>query len=218
MKHSKSQYVWENLSMKCFALTGGIATGKSTIAHLFKNLGIQVIDADKLAREVVMPSSEGLKLISEKLGTKFIAQDGTLNRQLLAQEIFSNANSRHLLEKITHPLIAELLTQKLAKLRNSGESLAVYEAPLIFETNIQDGFDATILVTCSAEIQLKRLITRDKLSLQEAQKRIKSQMAQDDKKKLADYIIDTSASLESTKAQLKVIFTKAPKTATWLVF
>ena len=192
--------------MKYFALTGGIATGKSTVANLFKFKGFSVFDADKLSREVVKPGSKGLNSIIKEFGQQFLNKNGALNRRMLSKEIFSNENSRILLENIMHPLISELLKIKIDKSNNLYNNLIIYEASLIFEKNIQTTFNAVVLTICNEKIRLKRLMSRDNISELEAKNLINAQMPQYKKIKLAKYIIDTSFTFKQTKSQFQHIY------------
>lgn len=194
--------------MKCIALTGGIATGKSTVSALLRAAGITVIDADVLAKEAVAFGSDGLKEITFQFGYYFLTADGNLDRKKMSSLIFSDDYSRIKLEGIVHPAIQKLLRQKLEELEAKGVSWVVYEAPLIFEKNMQDKFFATILVSCPLETQLERLMKRDKISVEVAQARINSQLSDTEKRQLATEIIDTNCNKEECAAQLAQIWQK----------
>lgn len=184
--------------MKIFGLTGGIASGKSSVAAWFVSRGVPVLDADLMAREV-LTSEQVLKLF----GPEFL-EHGQINRKKLGEFVFSNPDQRLKLEALTHPLIAQRLQEELVKLEQAGHKLAVYEASLIFEKKIQNQFDAVILVTAPESIQLERLSKRG-MAREEALKRIQAQMPTAGKIPLATYVVDNSGSLESLGAQLEQI-------------
>lgn len=192
--------------MKCFALTGGIASGKSSVSTMLKQAGVPVIDADILSRQVVVPNSIGLTKISRVFGKNYIDESGQLNREKMAQLIFSDPSARKKLEDIIHPLVAMSLQAELVKYEENQKPFVVYEAPLIFEKGLEKLFDATILVVTSEEEQLKRLIARDKISEEQAKKRIAAQMPDDSKKTRTKNIIDNSGTLDSTSEQLLTLW------------
>lgn len=192
--------------MKCIALTGGIATGKSTVSQIIRDAGIPVIDADVLAREIVAPGLPGLNEIVREFGNKYLLPDGSLNRAELAELIFKDPNARHKLEHITHPKIAQLLLEKLVDLASQGVTWAVYEAPLIFEKNLQANFVATILVSCPEKIQLERLMRREGMSEEIAMERISSQMSNEKKISLASVVLDTDCALSELQKRLATIW------------
>lgn len=191
--------------MKWIGLTGGIASGKSTVGKILRDLGLPVIDADSLARHVVMPGASGLAAIAQTFGQEFILPDGSLDRARLGQLIFSEAPSRARLEGILHPLIQELKNAERLRLESEGCDLAFYDIPLLFEKNLARDFDKTILVYCSEAEQLDRLVVRDKLPVEEARKRIAAQLPIDSKIKMADYVIFNRGSAAELKANTMTI-------------
>lgn len=191
--------------MKWIGLTGGIASGKSTVAKILRDLGLPVIDADSLARTVVQPGAKGLAAIAQTFGPDFIRPDGSLDRAKLGQLIFSETPKRLELEGVLHPLIQELKQAEKLRLENAGCDLAFYDIPLLFEKNLAKDFDKTILVYCSSAEQLSRLVERDGLSRENAQKRIDSQLPIDAKLKLADYVILNNGSQADLKANVLAI-------------
>jgi len=177
-------------------ITGNIASGKSSVAAEFKRLGATVIDADLLAREVVAPGSDGLTRIVALFGDKILTSDGDLNRSLLGDIIFADSHARRQLNAIIHPAIATLATSRLSELRKQASiPLIIYEAPLLFETGAESRVDKVLVVTIDMDVQRQRLMKRDNLSVEDAERRIAAQMNQDEKIKRADYIIDNSGSL-----------------------
>ncbi len=183
-------------------LTGGIATGKSTVARMFQEHGIPVVNSDLVAREVVEPGTEGHKLVVEAFGKEILNPDGSINRKRLGELVFSDPQKRKRLEEILHPLITRRMGQKLEALEKAGVPLVVVEVPLLFEKGLQRSMDFTVVVRAPEKVQIKRLMQREGLSKQQALKRIKSQMPLEDKVKMADFVIDNSGDLEATKKQV----------------
>ena len=183
-------------------LTGSIAVGKSFVVSVFEELGCHVLDADQTAREVVMPGTQGLKAVTEAFGEKILNTDGTLNRKHLGAVVFADEVSRQRLNNILHPFIIarqdEILNEWEAK---DPRGIGVVDAALMIESGGYKRFDKLIVVHCRPEVQLERLMLRDKLSLDEAQRRIASQMPQEEKQKFADYLIDTSDGFGPTRDQ-----------------
>lgn len=183
-------------------LTGGIATGKSAAAQILTEMGYAVVDADSLAREVVQKGSETLAKIIETFGQEYLREDGTLDRSRMGQLVFSDPRRRQTLEDIIHPAIQVLTRKRKLELEARGENLAFYDVPLLFEKDLQNQFDSTVLIYVPHDLQLKRLMSRDQLTQDEAQQRIDAQTDIEDKKKLADYVIDNSTDIPHLKAQL----------------
>ena len=184
--------------MKIIGLTGGIACGKSTVANHFKAQGIPVLDADQMAREVLKPES-----VRDLFGPEFV-ENNQINRVKLGELVFRDPEQRARLEALTHPLITQKLQDELIKLEQKGCELAIYEAALIFEKNIQSqlDLDRVILVVAPESVQLERLLKRGQLTREEALLRIRSQMSGEQKSKLATDVIDNSGDLEALKEQL----------------
>jgi dephospho-CoA kinase len=180
--------------MKWIGLTGGIASGKSTVSKMLKDHAIAVVDADEIAKSVVQKGSPGLKSIVTRFGNDVLLSDGQLDRKKISELVFGDHESLRDLESITHPLIrAEVLRQRTA-LEHQNLKLAIYDIPLLFETKSEDQFDAIILVSCSVEQQKTRLRQRSELAglpLDESQiqKRIASQISIADKEQKADFVI-----------------------------
>jgi dephospho-CoA kinase len=191
--------------MKWIGLTGGIATGKSTVAKMIRDLGLPVIDADSLAREVVLVGSPGLAAVVAAFGPGILKPDQSLDRSLLGQMIFKDAAKRERLEKILHPLIQEKKNKERRRLENEGAEIAFYDIPLLFEKNLAKDFDKTVLVYCSRDEQIQRLVERNQLSRGEAELRLQSQLPIDDKVKLADYVILNRQGLSELRANTAAV-------------
>jgi dephospho-CoA kinase len=187
-------------------LTGSIGVGKSFVTSVFVELGCSVLDADQTAREVVMPGTPGLKALVEAFGEDILTTDGMLDRKRLGALIFADQSKRVLLNHILHPFIFarqdEILNGWEAE---DPKGIGIVDAALMIESGGYKRFDKLIVVHCRPEVQLERLMLRDKLSRDEALRRINSQMPQEEKQKFADYLIDTSDSYESTRAQTEAV-------------
>lgn len=188
--------------MKKFGLTGGIASGKSSVSKTFQTLGVPVVDADVLAREAVAPGSQGLDEIIAQFGKSMLLEDGSLNRKKLGAEIFSSTSKREVLESILHPKISQLSKERFDRIESTGATYAIYEAPLLYEKDLHKEYDSSILVYLPRPTQLKRLMARDGLNEDDANLRIDSQMSLEAKRKLADFTIDNSGSFQDTKDQV----------------
>ena len=190
-------------------LTGSIGTGKSFVSSVFVELGCHVLDADQTAREVVMPGTEGLKTLVDAFGPDILATDGTLDRKQLGTLIFADPNQRQRLNNILHPFIIARQDEILnAWEAEDPDGIGIVDAALMIESGGYKRFDKLIVVHCRPEVQLERLMLRDKLSRDEALRRINSQMPQEEKQKFADYLIDTSDGYESTRSQSVEIYQK----------
>ena len=189
-------------------LTGSIAVGKSFVCEAFRELGCHVLDADKTAREVVEPGTEGLRQVTEEFGEEILGPAGELDRKKLGAIVFGDESKRQLLNSIVHPLVIEKQNEWLAEreLEDPG-GVAIVDAALMIESGGYKRFDKLIVVWCEPDIQLSRLMSRDGLSRRAAEDRISAQMAQDEKKSYADILIDTSKGFEDTQRQVVETFT-----------
>jgi dephospho-CoA kinase len=189
-------------------LTGGIGSGKSLVARILREQGVPVVDADILARQVVEPGQPALEDIVREFGPGVLLPDGALDRKALGAIVFGDPQKRKLLAAITHPRIAAAAQAALAVHRQAGAPFVVYEAPLLVENRLHLGMDATIVVSVPEEVQLERVMARDGLSLEEAHKRLASQLPLADKLAVATHIIDNAGTVEDTRAQvLKLVET-----------
>lgn len=181
--------------MHLFGLTGGIATGKSTVAARLRVRGLPVIDADALSREVVAPGTAGLREVAAAFGDTVLASDGTLDRPALARIVFADDDARHRLNALLHPRIRGRMAEVEARLAASGEPLGCYEAALIVETGSADRFRPLVVVACPEDVQLARVRARGGASELDALSRIRAQMPMARKVAAADFVIDTSGTL-----------------------
>jgi dephospho-CoA kinase len=202
--------------VKLIGLTGGIASGKSTVGRVLQRAGVDVIDADVLAREAVGVGSVGLAAIRARFGDDVMAADGGLDRKALGAIVFADESARRDLNAIVHPEVARLAAERLSSLRERGTDVAVYEVPLLFENGLDAMMDATILVACPESVQLQRVITRDGLSAEAALARISSQMPLDEKRRRASFIIENDGSLEDLAARTARVWREATgRDAAW---
>jgi dephospho-CoA kinase len=189
-------------------LTGGIASGKSTIANMLKNEGITVIDADVESRLAVEQGEEAYHHIVNHFSKSILLEDGSINRAKLGEIIFNNKEERMKLNEIVHPAIRKRMLQKKESAKNHGEAIIIMDIPLLFESKFTELVDKTLLVFVDEDIQLQRLMERNHYSKQEALARIHSQMPLAEKKRLADVVIDNNGSLEQTGLQLKNVLSE----------
>ena len=188
-------------------LTGSIGVGKSFVASVFVELGCHVLDADQTAREVVMPGTQGLNALVEAFGEEILATDGTLDRKRLGALIFADQSQRERLNQILHPFIIARQDEIMnAWEAEDPDGIGIIDAALMIESGGYKRFDKLIVVHCRPEVQLERLMLRDKLSRDEALRRINSQMPQEEKQRYADYLIDTSDGFELTRSRSVEIY------------
>jgi len=193
--------------MKVFGLTGGIATGKSTVSSMFRDAGLPIIDADLLAREVVEPGTPALAEIAARF-PGVIGADGRLDRKKLGERIFNDATERSALGAITHPRIRELALERTTALAQTGAPVVLYDAPLLIENRLHEGMNGVILVVCPEAVQLERLRTRDGLTDEQARARVASQMPLHEKRAHATWVIDNGGTLAQTRAQVAQVISQ----------
>ncbi len=187
--------------MRVWGLTGNIGSGKSTVARLLAARGVPVVDADQIAREVVMPGRPALKEIAGRW-PKVISPDGALDRKALAARVFADPKEREELNHIVHPRIAEEVSARLGALAGADHPVAVYEAALIVETRLQDGLDGLIVVTAPEETQIARLLRRDGMTRAEIRERMAAQLPVADKLRHATVVIDNAGGEQDLTAQV----------------
>ncbi len=184
-------------------LTGGIATGKSTVAKLLTERGAKLIDLDKIAREVVEPGQPALHAIAERFGQAVLQPDGSLDRKKLGAVVFSDLEERKALEAITHPAIRAVMKERMARYEaEEPDRLVVVDVPLLFESKLESYFEQVMVVYVPRETQLRRLIERDALTPEEAEKRLATQMDIEEKKRRADILIHNTGTPEDTDRQI----------------
>jgi dephospho-CoA kinase len=198
--------------IRVIGLTGGIASGKSSIARFFKERGVPVIDADQLARDAVVPGSPAIKRIAALFGNEVLTAEGSLDRKKLGAMIFAAADKRHRLEEILHPEIRRLAEERIAGATADGHRLLVYMAPLLIEAGVTDRVDEIWVVTVRPDIQLERLMRRDGISRATALGIIASQMPLADKELHGKVVIDNSGTPEQTRRILEEIWEREAMT------
>jgi len=198
--------------VKLVGLTGGIASGKSTVAKILEGLGAAIIDADVLSREVVEPDQDAWKDIVASFGAEIVQADRTLDRTKLRTIIFDNPEARKKLESIIHPRVRALAEKRISERAAAGYAVIVYEVPLLFEGNLHEWLRPVILVACDVGTQRSRLQKRDRLQAAEAQKHIDAQMSLEQKRRLADYVIENNGSLEDLERQVRAVLEKIKAT------
>jgi dephospho-CoA kinase len=183
------------------ALTGGIGSGKSTVAKRLVELGATEIDADVLAREVVAPGTQGLKAVLDEFGSD-LAVSGELDRAELAKRAFATSDSRKKLESILHPRIQQLAKEKIAAL----EGLIVYTIPLLVEVGDRLGFEKVVTVSCPEQVRIDRLVNLRGMSVDDARARIASQASDAQREAIADYVIHSDCSIEELTEQIDALY------------
>lgn len=187
--------------MRLVGLTGGIASGKSTLAAALSALGAPVIDADALAREAVRRGSPALARIAEQFGPAVVGPDGALDRKAMAAIVFADPGARERLEAIVHPAVRAGVAAETARLAGAGHDLAFYDVPLLYERGLDREVDCVVVVHAPPEVQLARLRTRDGMTLDEARARLAAQMPIDEKARRADVVIENAGDLASLRAR-----------------
>ncbi|GGE51937.1 dephospho-CoA kinase [Pullulanibacillus camelliae] len=186
-------------------LTGGIASGKSTVANMLRERAIPVVDADVAARKVVEPGQKAYEQIVAYFGEEILLEDQTLNRKKLGQRIFANEADRLKLNRMVHPEVRRYMLERVAAYEQEQAPAIVLDIPLLFESKLNDWVDKTLVVYVPYALQLERLMARDDLTQSEAEQRIKTQLSLEKKKQWADRFIDNSRTREETEQQLDAI-------------
>jgi len=188
-------------------LTGSIGVGKSFVTSVFAELGCRVLDADSTAREVVGLGTPGLRAVADAFGSDILSPDGTLDRARLGALVFSDEEKRLRLNSILHPFIIAVQNEQLGEWeKEDPHAIAVVDAALMIESGGYSRFDKLIVVHCRTEIQIQRLMARNAISNEEAERRIAAQMPQDEKKRYADFLIDTSSGFQDTRRRTEEVF------------
>lgn len=189
-------------------LTGGIASGKSTVSNMFKEKNIPVIDADLIAKQVVKVGEPAYMLVAETFGPSIIKEDGSIDREKLGRIVFQNEKERKKLNNIVHPAVRKEMLKQKEDAENRNEPAVVLDIPLLFESKLSYLADVTLVVYVDPHIQLERLMERNHFTKEEAQWRIQSQLPLQDKKDKADEVIDNNGPLEQTKIQFEKLLKK----------
>ena len=188
--------------MKIIGLTGGIASGKSTVATELRKQNVPVFDADEVSRNAVAKGSKGLALVAEAFGAEYLTADGEMDRAKISQLVFSDKEALKTLEGILHKIVWDEAEAFLAEAREQKAKLAVLDVPLLIETKWHERVDLVWLVAVSKKQQIKRAMIRSGMTEEEVKARIAAQMSLEDKKKFADVVLDNSGALEETLEQV----------------
>lgn len=191
--------------MALYGLTGGIASGKSTVSRMLRELGAHVLDADVLAREVVEPGTPGLAAVAARF-PGVLGPDGRLDRAKLGARVFGDATERAALNALIHPRVREAFLEKVQALAEQGVERIIYDVPLLIEGGLQASMDGVVLVWVPRDLQKARLMTRDGLDEAAAEARLAAQLPLDDKRPYATWIVDNSGDLASTRAQVEQVW------------
>jgi dephospho-CoA kinase len=201
--------------VKLVGLTGGVGSGKSTVADMLRELGAEVVDADEASHAVYEPGTPGFAAVVRAFGTDFV-RDGRIDRQRLGALVFGDADARHRLNAIVHPLVREWMAARTAEAALRGAKVVVQVVPLLFENGLERLFSTIVLVYVREEQQLERLVKGRGLTPELASAMIAAQMPIDEKRRLAHHVIDNSGSIEKTRAQTdqlwaQLTFTPRPR-------
>lgn len=191
--------------MRVFGLTGGIASGKSTVSRMLRELGAHVLDADVIAREVVEPGTPGLAAVAARFPNVLTA-DGRLDRAKLGARVFADPAERAALNAIVHPLVGQAFLEKVQALAAQGLERVIYDVPLLIENKLQGGMDGVLLVWVPRHLQKARLMARDGLDEAAAEARLNAQLPLDSKRAHATWIVDNSGDLASTRSQVEQVW------------
>jgi dephospho-CoA kinase len=190
---------------KIIGITGGVGAGKSAAAQVIRDMGYVVVDSDTIAREILKPGSEGLREVQNKIGGQFVSASGDLDRQALRTHIIASPKAREQLDAITHPRIQAESQRQLKAILDCGAPFVFYEAPLLFEAKADKKMDAVICITADDEIRIQRIVVRDHASAQAAELLLKSQMPQDQKAKMSEFVIENNQDHEALKRKVTTV-------------
>ena len=190
------------------AVTGGAASGKSTVCEYFIDEGVSVISLDQLSREVVLPGGQGYLRLVDHFGVDIVLADNSLDRAMLRRFVTEDPESKKIIEEIVQPEIINLMYDLINKSEQSGESVVVVEVPLLYESGMESLFDACILVCIDHELQLRRLMGRDGATKESAVSLINIQMSQAEKKKRAEFVVENTGDRDALFAKTRVVFEK----------
>ncbi len=193
---------------RIIGLTGGIASGKSTVARMLEELGACIVDADAIAREIVAPGTPAIAEIVARFGSAVLGPDGRLDRKALGAIVFGDEDARADLNAITHPRIAAASRERIDAHARDGAEIVFYEAALLVENRAHEWLDALVVVSLPKTLQLSRLMERDQIGQEEARERLAAQLPLEAKVAVADYVIENSGTLEETRRQVSELWRK----------
>ena len=194
--------------MRTIGLTGSIACGKSNVSAVLRELGAAVVDGDLLSRELTAPGGPALPAIREAFGGGVFHADGTLNRRALGDVVFASDDARQRLDSLMQPLLRSLILRRMEEARAGGAKICVLDMPLLFEAGLDTLCDTVWCVHLPREEQLRRLMARDGLTLSQAEARLRSQLSSEEKAARAQVVIDTSGSIDETRAMIPALYAR----------
>jgi dephospho-CoA kinase len=198
-------------------LTGSIATGKSTVSAILKDLGAFIVDADLAAREVVLPGMPAWEEIVRIFGRDILQETGEIHRERLGDLVFNDAKMRAMLEAVVHPEVMRVMDEQISTIRaGSSDAVVILDVPLLIETGMHRGVSEVIVVYCPEDQQMRRLMVRDGIGREEALARIRAQLSIEEKRRHASLIIDNSTTVENTRRQVQDVFATLREKATGL--
>lgn len=193
--------------MLTVGLTGGIGSGKSEVSRRLADLGAVVVDADRVAREVVEPGTPGLRRIIDAFGPQVLHADGTLDREALGRIVFTDPEKLATLNGIVHPLVGERITARMTQVqRDHPDAVVVYDVPLLVENGLADRYDVVVVIAAPPQTQLRRLVEQRGMTVEDAQSRIAAQAPLADKLAVADLVIDNDGSLDALEKQVRTVW------------
>jgi dephospho-CoA kinase len=193
--------------LKLIGLTGGAGSGKSTVAEMFRGLGAAVVDADEATHAVYAPGTPGFDAVVREFGEEFV-RNGKIDRKKLGEVVFNDPEQRRRLNAIVHPLVRQWMAERTAEAVDGGADVVVQDVPLLFENGLQGLFSGTVLVYARPAIQVRRLIEERGLSAARADAILAAQMPIDEKRPLADFVIDNNGSLDETRRQVEEVWAR----------
>ncbi|MDQ6720792.1 MAG: dephospho-CoA kinase [Candidatus Dormibacteraeota bacterium] len=196
--------------MKLVGLTGGVGSGKSTVAAMLRELGAEVVDADKAAHAVYEPGTPGFAAVVREFGEEYV-RDGHIDRGRLGELVFSDADARRRLNAVVHPLVREWMAARTAEAAERGPKVVVQDVPLLFENGLERLYSSVVLVYVPQHMQVERLVHGRGLSPERAREMIATQMPIEDKRRLAHHVIDNSGTTEETRAQVEQLWRRLVK-------
>lgn len=204
---ARSREVRDSASVtRVIGLTGGIGSGKSTVLRRFQQLGASVVDADAIVHELQAAGSPVLEKIVEVFGPGVLTGSGELDREALGSLVFSDVEARQRLNAIVHPAVGVEMARCIEEARTMGVPLVIVDVPLLLETGRRGHFDAVVVVYCRESQQIERQQARDGASREEAEQRVRAQLSIEEKRRLADHVIDNSGSMEETDRQVRGLY------------
>ena len=196
--------------MKLVGLTGGVGSGKSTVAAILRKLGAEVVDADEATHAVYEPGTPGFAAVVREFGEEYV-RDGHVDRRRLGELVFSDADARRRLNAIVHPLVREWMAARTAEAAERGAKVVVQDVPLLFENGLERLYSSAVLVYVPEHIQVERLVHGRGLSPERAREMIATQMPIEDKRRLAHHVIDNNGTIEETRAQVEQLWRRLVK-------